>query len=120
MAVPITINEDKVKNFIIQKIADYWNGRYITVTAPSGAHWSDFAMYWIEENVTDPETGETSKQCVQRRKRVPGTHVGVASAVGEISTQVINDKIHFTIDYTVALNKRADDTFVECNPADFE
>ena len=110
MAVPITINEEKVKNFIIQKIADYWNGRMITVTPPSGAYWSDFAYYWVEED----------GQCVQRRKRVPGTHVGVASAVGEISTQVINDKIHFTIDYTVALNKRADDVFVECNPADFE
>ena len=83
----ITINETKVKQFLIQKIAAYWNGKTITITPPSGAHWSDHEWKWVKE--IDAQTN--LEVCVRRSKRVPGTHRRVTSCKGVITTNIVGD-----------------------------
>lgn len=117
MAVPITINEEKVKNFIIQKIAEYWNGRTVAVSGGVGARWSDHEWKWVKE--TDKTTGEVT--CKRVSKRVPGTHKVVSAITGIISATVVGDnRISFSVDYQITIVPGADDVYEECNPDDYQ
>ena len=107
----VTIQEEKVTQLLIQKIAEYWNGRTVTVSGGVGAHWSDFDYYERErevtEEVTDPETGETSTntytETYQQRDRVPGTHDKITAITGIIHATANGNSITFNIEYQVTI-----------------
>lgn len=80
----VNINEERLIRHLTQKIADYWNGKIINVTVPSGAYWSDFA--YNAEGIRD---------------RVAGTHDKVTAIVGEISAIPNGDSINFHITYNI-------------------
>lgn len=80
----VTIRESMVKRFLVQKIAEYWDGKIINVAVPSGAQWSDFSYN---------ESGT--------RDRTPGTFDKVTSIVGVISATPNGDSINFHITYNV-------------------
>lgn len=99
----VTIQEEKVTQLLIQKIADYWNGRTVTVSGGVGAHWSDFAYFEREREVTDPETGEVTTETYQQRDRVPGTHDKITAITGIIHATANGNSITFNIEYQVTI-----------------
>ena len=84
----VRINEEKIKHYLAQKIADYWDGRTISIAVPSGAQWSDFYI--------DPETNT--------RERVPGTFDKVTDVTGVIHATAHADSVSFHIVYTVTID----------------
>lgn len=99
----VSLNTEKIKAFLAQKIAEYWDGKTVTVSGGVGAHWSDFAYYEREREVTDPETGEVTTETYQQRDRVPGTHDKVTAIVGTIHATANGTSITFNIDYQVTI-----------------
>lgn len=99
----VTIQEEKVTQLLIQKIADYWNGRTVTVSGGVGAHWSDFAYFEREREVTDPDTGEVTTETYQQRDRVPGTHDKITAITGIIHATANGNSITFNIEYQVTI-----------------
>lgn len=99
----ISLNTEKVKSFLAQKIAEYWDGKTVTVSGGVGSHWSDFAYYEREREVTDPETGEVTTETYQQRDRVPGTHDKVTAINGTIHATANGSSINFIIDYQVTI-----------------
>ena len=100
----VSLNTEKIKTFLAQKIAEYWDGRTVTVSGGVGAHWSDFAQYEREREVTDPETGEVTTETYIQRDRVPGTHDKVSAIVGTIHATANGTSINFIIDYQVTIS----------------
>lgn len=88
--VSVTIKEDAIKERIAQKIAEYWNGRTVTVSGGVGASWSD----WYGEN-WGQEGGV--------RKRVPGTRDRVSAITGTIHATASGDTVTINIDYQVQI-----------------
>lgn len=99
----VTIKEEKVTEVLIQKIADYWNGRTVTVSGGVGAHWSDFDYFQREREVTDPETGEVTTETYQQRDRVPGTYDKITAITGIIHATANGNSITFNIEYQVTI-----------------
>lgn len=83
----VRFNDVKIRQYIAQKIADYWNGKVINVPVPSGAQWSDFYI--------DPESGT--------RQRVPGTFDKVTEIVGNIEATAQGESISFNVIYTITI-----------------
>lgn len=84
----IRINEEKIKHYLAQKVAEYWDGKIINVSVPSGAQWSDFYI--------DPETN--------KRERVPGTFDKVTDITGIINATAQGNSVSFHIIYTVTID----------------
>ena len=99
----VSLNTEKVKTFLAQKIAEYWDGRTVTVSGGVGSHWSDFAYYEREREVTDPETGEVTTETYQQRDRVPGTHDRIDAITGTIHATANGTTIEINIDYQVSI-----------------
>ena len=99
----VSLNTEKLKSFLAQKIADYWDGRNVTVSGGVGSHWSDFAYYEREREVTDPETGEVTTETYQQRDRVPGTHDRINAITGIIHATANGTTIEIIIDYQVTI-----------------
>lgn len=99
----ISLNTQKVKSILAQKIAEYWDGRTVTISGGVGSHWSDFVYYEREKEVTDPETGEVTTETYQQRDRVPGTHDKVTAINGTIHATANGTSITFIIDYQVTI-----------------
>lgn len=99
----ISLNAEKVKSFLAQKIAEYWDGRNVTVSGGVGAHWSDFAYYEREREVTDPETGEVTTETYQQRDRVPGTHDRINAITGIIHATANGTTIEIIIEFQVSI-----------------
>jgi hypothetical protein len=85
MMSTIRIKEDKIKEYLAKKIAEYWNGKLIFVPVASGWQWSDFYI--------NPDTG--------KRERVPGTFDKITDITGEISASAQGEEIVFYITYSV-------------------
>ena len=99
----VSINGEKIREYLAQKIAEYWNGRNVTVSGGVGSHWSDFAYYEREREVTDPETGETITETYQQRDRVPGTHDRINAITGTIHATANGTTIEISIEYQVSI-----------------
>lgn len=82
MSIQVTVNEEKIKQRIAQKIVEYWNGRTVTVSGGVGAHWSD----WSDAT-----------------HRVEGTHDQVAAIDGVITASLNGNSIDFQVDYTITI-----------------
>lgn len=104
MGIAVTLNEERIKEKIAQKIADYWDGREITVSGGVGAHWSDFEYIEVEQEVTDPDTGESTTETVQKRERVKGTHDSVSAITGIIHATANGANVNFTIEYFITIS----------------
>ena len=84
----VHINEEKLKHYLAEKIADYWDGKTISIAVPSGAQWSDFYI--------DPTTNT--------RERVPGTFDKVTDITGIINASAQGNSVSFHIVYTVTID----------------
>ena len=82
MSIQVTVNEEKIKQRIAQKIVEYWNGRTVTVSGGVGAHWSDWS---------DATT------------RGPGSHDKVTAIEGVIQASLNGNSIDFQINYTISI-----------------
>lgn len=99
----VSLNAEKVKSILAKKIAEYWDGKTVTVSGGVGAHWSDFAYYEREREVTDPETGEVTTETYQQRDRVPGTHNRVTAINGTIHATANGTTIEIIVEYQVTI-----------------
>lgn len=99
----VSINGEKIREYLAQKIAEYWDGRTVTVSGGVGSHWSDFAYYEREREVTDPETGEVTIETYQQRDRVPGTHDRIDAITGIIHASANGTTIEISIEYQVSI-----------------
>ena len=99
----LSLNTEKIKAFLAQKIAEYWDGRTVTVSGGVGSHWSDFAYYEREREITDPETGEVTTETYQQRDRVPGTHDRIDAITGTIHATANGTTIEISIEYQVSI-----------------
>ena len=75
----------------------------VTVSGGVGSHWSDFAYYEREREITDPETGEVTIETYQQRDRVPGTHDRIDAITGIIHATANGTTIEITIEYQVSI-----------------
>ena len=83
----VRLNEAKIRQYLAQKIAEYWDGKIINVPVPSGAQWSDFYI--------DPATNT--------RERVPGTFDKVTDITGVIEATAQGEQVTFHIVYSVTI-----------------
>lgn len=83
----VYINESKIRQYLAQKIAEYWDGKIINVAVPSGAQWSDFYI--------DPATNT--------RQRVPGSFDKVTDITGVIEATAQGEQVTFHIVYNVTI-----------------
>lgn len=82
MADLLSLNEQKIKEKLAQKIADYWNGRTIEATGANGVQWSSW------------KSSETNW-----RYRAPGTWDRVSQVIGVIHATASGDTVSFNITY---------------------
>ena len=82
MGKKVTVNEDKIRQRIAQKIVEYWNGRAVTVSGGVGSYWSDWA---------------------DATHRVEGTHDQVEAINGVIQATLNGNSIDFQVNYTISI-----------------
>ncbi len=95
VTVKVKANEQKILERLAQKIAEYWNGKTINVSVPSGAHWSD----WEPASTSTDEQGNPVST---GRKRVEGTYTQVSNITGYISARATGTNIVINIDYQIS------------------
>lgn len=84
----VTINENTARKAIAQKVADYFDGKSVTVTGGVGAQWSDYR--WVDGK---PGVSE----------RVPGTHDRVTNIDGTIAATATDTGVNLCITYTIGI-----------------
>lgn len=84
----VTINESTARKAIAQAVADYFNGKSVTVTGGVGAQWSDYR--WVDGK---PGVSE----------RVPGTHDRVTGISGIIHATATDGSVEIRIDYQIQI-----------------
>lgn len=82
----VTVNEDKMREFIAQKVAEYYNGKSVTVTGGVGEQWSG----WVP-------AGDGNWD------REPGTFKRITGVTGTINASASGSKVTITIDYQVQM-----------------
>lgn len=90
--VYVTVNEEKMRNAVLDALVDSLNEKTINVSGAVGAAWSGF--YYTEWD----EEGNPTKA-----ERTPGTHKKITGIVGEIDASRNGTNINVDITYTVQL-----------------
>lgn len=86
----VTVNEEKMREVIAQKIAEHYNGKNINVSGAVGQTWASWRVARVVDGVTYYE-------------EVPGTRKRITAVTGTISATANGGSVDFVFNYNIQM-----------------
>lgn len=86
----VTVNEEKLREVIAQKVAEHYNGKSINVSGGVGETWASWRPVKVVDGITYYE-------------EVPGTRRLITAVTGTISATANGGSVDFVYNYNIQM-----------------